>query len=57
MITFVLNVPINRNYGYAIAVQDLKEFMYETFSDFPPLELKNFGAAPVYSIISIFISC
>ena len=36
MSTFVLNVPPNRNFGDAIAVQDLRGIQYEIFFDVPP---------------------
>ena len=50
MSTFVLNVPPNRNFGDAIAVQDLRGIhVYKKFSDVPPSN-QNPGAAPVYSI-------
>ena len=35
--------PPNRNFGDAIAVQDLEEFMYEILSDVPPPELKSWS--------------
>ena len=50
MSTFVLNVPPNRNFGDAIAIQDLRGIQYEIFFLCFPSN-QNPGAAPVYSTV------
>ena len=53
MSTFVLNVPPNRNFGDAIAVQDLRGIQYEIFFWCFPSN-QNPGAALVNSTLQWF---
>ena len=59
---FLLNVLPNRNFGDAIAVQDLREIMYEILSDVPPPPKNNLGVAPehiyiyIYNLVDVIVS-
>ena len=57
MSAFLLNVLPNRNFGDAIAVQDLRGIVYEILSDVLTPN-QNSGVAPehIYNLVDVIVS-
>ena len=56
MSTFLLNVSSNRNFGEAIAVQDLREIIYEILTDVFSSNHQTFAAAPKHMLVYNFVT-
>ena len=56
MSTFLLNVPSTPNFGDAIAVQDLRENLYEILTVAPSSNHQTFGAAPKHILVYILVT-